>query len=96
MAVRLSDLSVGRPLPPGRFLVLISIRGCINPRAIMRLERLGKLKNQMTSSEIEPATFYAVPQAYNYHLKLGYGLFSFIAFHGIKSISDIYSTAVYS
>jgi hypothetical protein len=27
MAVRLSSLSVGRPLPPGRFLVLISARG---------------------------------------------------------------------
>jgi hypothetical protein len=40
--------------PQGRFLVLISIRGCVDPRAIVRLEGLGKLKNPMTSSGIKP------------------------------------------
>jgi hypothetical protein len=44
MAVRLSALSAGRPLPPGRFLVVISVRRWVNPRAIVRLEGLGKLK----------------------------------------------------
>jgi hypothetical protein len=27
MAVRMSALRAGRPLPPGRFLILISVRG---------------------------------------------------------------------
>jgi hypothetical protein len=60
MAVRLSALRAGRPLPPGRFLVLIPVRGCIDPRVIVRLEGLGQLKNPMTSSGIEPATFRLV------------------------------------
>jgi hypothetical protein len=58
MAVR-SDSRAGRPLPPGRFLVLFSIRG-VDPRAIVWLEGLGQLKNPMTSSGIEPATFRLV------------------------------------
>jgi hypothetical protein len=43
--------------PPGRFLVLISVRGLVDSRAIVRLKVLGQFKNPMTSSGIEPATF---------------------------------------
>jgi hypothetical protein len=56
MAVSLSDLRAGRPLPPGRFLVIISVTGRVDSRAIVRLEKLGQLKNAMTSSGIQPAT----------------------------------------
>jgi hypothetical protein len=55
-----SALLSGRPLSPGRFLVLISVRGLVDPRAIVLLEGLGQLKNPMTSSGIEPATFRLV------------------------------------
>jgi hypothetical protein len=60
MAVSLSALRSGRRLNPGRFLVLIFVRGYIETRDIVRLEGLGELKNRMTSSGIEPATFRLV------------------------------------
>jgi hypothetical protein len=41
---RLSVLCAGRFLPPGRFLVLISVRGWVDPRATVRLKGLGQLK----------------------------------------------------
>jgi hypothetical protein len=44
MAVRLSAILAARHIPPGRFLVLISVRGGVNLRAIVRLEGLDKLK----------------------------------------------------
>jgi hypothetical protein len=44
MVVRLSALRAGLPLPPGKFLVLISVRGWVVSRAIVQLEGSGKLK----------------------------------------------------
>jgi hypothetical protein len=57
MTVRLSALRAGHPLPLGRLLVLISVKGWVDTRAIVRLEGLGQLKNTMTSSGIERETF---------------------------------------
>jgi hypothetical protein len=64
MVVRFLALRAGRSLPPGRFLILISDRSLIDPRAIMRLEGLGQSKNPIFSSGMEPATSqirYRVP-----------------------------------
>jgi hypothetical protein len=62
MAVRLSALNPGLPLSPRRFLVLISVTGRVDPRAIVRLEELGQLKNLLTSSGIETVIFRLVAQ----------------------------------
>jgi hypothetical protein len=56
---------VSQPYPPavlylpGRFLVLISVRGRVDSRATERLEGLGKIKNPVTSSGIENTIFAA-------------------------------------
>jgi hypothetical protein len=44
MAVRLSALCARHPFPPRRFLLLIFVRGWVDPRAIVRLEGLSKLE----------------------------------------------------
>jgi hypothetical protein len=65
MEVRFSDAPAGRPLHPGRSLVLIFVIGSVDPRAIAWLEGLDQLKNAMTSSGIEPATFRLVAYCIN-------------------------------
>jgi hypothetical protein len=65
MSVRLTALRTGRALLPGRFLVPISVRGPVDPRAIARLEGLDQVKNPMTSSGIEPTPFRLTEECLN-------------------------------
>jgi hypothetical protein len=47
-------------------LVLISVRGRVNPRVIVRMEVLGELRNSMTSSGLEIAIFGFAAQYFNH------------------------------
>jgi hypothetical protein len=78
MAARLSTLRAGSFLHPGRFLIIISVRGLIDPRAIVRLEGLDKLKKSTSSGTrtgdlpacniVPPPTTLPIVSKYSYKI----------------------------
>jgi hypothetical protein len=63
--VRLSAIRTGRLYPQEEFLVLICVRGWVDPRDTMRPEGISHWKVPVTPSWIKPTTFQFVAQCLN-------------------------------
>jgi hypothetical protein len=63
---KLTDLDTGRFHPQEILLLLISVRGWVDPSAIVLLEEFMSKKNPLTPSGIEPATSRFLEQRFNH------------------------------
>jgi hypothetical protein len=66
MVARLSTLGTVRLYPQKLLLVLISVRGWVDPRDVVQSEGKMKWKIPMTPNGIEPATFRFIAQYLNH------------------------------
>jgi hypothetical protein len=65
MEVRLTALHTDFPVPPGRFLALISVRRWVNLRVAVQLEGMYQLNNPLTSSQIKYTTFESAAKCFS-------------------------------
>jgi hypothetical protein len=95
MAVSLSVLHPFLPLAPRRFLVLISVTGWIDHRAIVRLEGLCELKTPITLPGIKTMTFRLPVQCLNQlHYCFPFSVTSVSTFHSQLCLISVSSLVV--